>query len=77
MDVSGNRAGNAMTATVVRQFTPSRIERELLAQVFELVCGQRREVEAPACEEPYAPGTRRVDKGTQAIETHIARRRVA
>ncbi len=77
MDVSGNRAGSAVTATVIRQFTPSRIERELLAQAFELVCGQRHKVEATACEEPNAARTRRVGKGTQAIETHIARRRVA
>ena len=41
MDGSLNRAGNAMAALVVRQFTPSRIERQLLAQVFDLVCGQQ------------------------------------
>jgi len=37
MDGSWNNAANAMTAMVARQFTPSRIERQLLAQAFELV----------------------------------------
>ena len=46
MDGSSSKAVNALTAVVVRQFTPSRIERQLLVQVFELVCGQRCEVEA-------------------------------
>jgi len=35
-------AGKAMLATVVRQFAPSRIERQLLAQVFECVVTVRR-----------------------------------
>ncbi len=39
MNGSTNLAGDAMTAVVARQFAPSRLERELLAQVFELVCG--------------------------------------
>jgi hypothetical protein len=39
MNGSANRAGNAMTAVVARQFAPSRLERELLVRVFELVCG--------------------------------------
>ena len=37
MEGSGKRAGNARAACVVRQFQPSRIERQLLAQVFELI----------------------------------------
>ncbi len=35
-------ASKAMLATVVRQFAPSRIERQLLAQVFECVVTVRR-----------------------------------
>lgn len=34
-------AGFDATALVVRQFTPSRLERQLLTQVFELVCNPR------------------------------------
>ena len=45
MDGSLNDAGNAMAALVVRQFTPSRIEHQLLAQVFDLVCGRQCAVE--------------------------------
>lgn len=37
MDDARQSDGNAVTATVVRQFAPSRIERQLLAQVFDLV----------------------------------------
>lgn len=40
MEGSIGRASSATTA-VVRQFAPSRIECELLAQVFELVCTKR------------------------------------
>ena len=36
----GNR--NAAIALVVRQFAPSRIERQLLAQVFDLVCQEQQ-----------------------------------
>lgn len=77
MDGSSIRAGNEMTAAVVRQFTPSRIERQLLAQVFELVCGQRSEVEESRSAGQSAAHTHRVDAGGQAIEAHVVGRRVA
>jgi hypothetical protein len=34
-------------AAVVRQFAPSRLERQLLARVFELVCQDSRHVSPP------------------------------
>lgn len=37
MDDLRQSDGKAVIATVVRQFAPSRIERQLLAQVFDLV----------------------------------------
>lgn len=37
-----NRASSAMLASVVRQFAPSRIEQQLLGQVFEFVVTLRR-----------------------------------
>ncbi len=77
MDGSSIRAGNGMTATVVRQFTPSRIERQLLAQAFELVCGQRSDVEESRSTGQSATHTQRVDAGEQAIDAHVAGRRVA
>ena len=50
MEVRSNNASNAMKALVLRQFSPSRIESQLLVQVFELVCGaneSRREAPRP------------------------------
>ena len=38
MDDSGKGNRNRVIALVVRQFAPSRIERQSLAQVFDLVC---------------------------------------
>jgi hypothetical protein len=43
MDRRGKSAGYAAIALVVRQFSPSRIERQLLTQVFECVVTRRRE----------------------------------
>jgi hypothetical protein len=37
MDGARQSGGKAVIATVLRQFAPSRIERQLLAQVFDLV----------------------------------------
>lgn len=44
MEVDTMRTTRA-NAVVVRQFVPSRIERQVLAQVFELVFGLGRESE--------------------------------
>lgn len=41
MDCHARDASKAMLATVTRQFVPARIERELLAQVFEVVVTKR------------------------------------
>lgn len=43
MDDSRNGTRNRAIALVVRQFAPSRIERRLLAQVFDLVCDGQQE----------------------------------
>jgi hypothetical protein len=43
MEVRSGKVTDATSGFVVRQFSPSRIERQVLAQVFELVCGQQRE----------------------------------
>ena len=42
MDVPRQGVSNAVIAMVVRQFTPSRIERQLLTQVFDLVSHDQR-----------------------------------
>jgi hypothetical protein len=77
MDGSLNSAGNAMTAMVVRQFTPSRIERQLLAQVFDLVCDQRSDMGQSRSILWSAVQTHRVGDGGQGIAAHVAGRRVA
>ena len=41
MERHARNASTVMLATVARQFVPSRIERELLAQVFEFVVTER------------------------------------
>ena len=77
MDGSRKDAGSAVTATVVRQFVPSRIERQVLAQAFELVCGQRCKLERSACAGRNAMQTDRVGERGLAIDTHAAGRRAA
>jgi hypothetical protein len=48
MDCRKKSASNAAIALVVRQFSPSRIERQLLTQVFECVVAGRREANEKA-----------------------------
>jgi hypothetical protein len=77
MDGSLNDAGNAMAALVVRQFTPSRIEHQLLAQVFDLVYGQQCAAEESCSSGRIADPVHRLGDGGQAIVTHVAGRHVA
>jgi hypothetical protein len=44
MEVVSKRMASKMNGVVVRQFVPTRIEREVLAHVFALVCGQRNKI---------------------------------
>jgi hypothetical protein len=69
---AGMRAGNGMTATVVRQFAPSRIEGQLLAQAFELVYGLRREKEQQSDLAASSVGpAHRGGNGEQALEVRL------
>ena len=77
MDGSFNRAGNAMAALVVRQFTPSRIERQLLAQVFDLVCDQRCDLGQSRSIERSAAPTHRVGDGGPGFVAPAAGRHTA
>lgn len=56
MDRLGKSASKAAAALVVRQFSPSRIERQLLTQVFECVVARRREAHE-AGDDAVGPGT--------------------
>lgn len=59
MDRRARQAGSSMLASVVRQFIPSRIERQLLTQVFDVVVAVPRQVEPSAWdpEEDQPPNT--------------------
>ena len=50
MDRRRKSASNAAIALVVRQFSPSRIERQLLTQVFECVVVRRCEANVMAAD---------------------------
>lgn len=57
MDDTFNAAVKSMTATVVRQVAPSRIERQLLVRVFELVCVRQCAMEERRTTTQAATGT--------------------
>ena len=52
MDDSRKGASNRVIALVERQFAPSRIERQLLAQVFDLVCCEQQNLMNSSTEPP-------------------------
>ena len=77
MDGSIDITGNAATATVVRQFAPSRIERQLLAQVFQLVCGEAGD-DGTSRPDPECSPSRHVSRGqVQAIDRPDGERSLA
>ena len=47
MEVVSDRKTSRMNGAVVRQFAPTRIEREILAQIFALVWGQCNQISTP------------------------------
>lgn len=59
MDVAVDHERKRMPAVTVRQFAASRIEKQLLTQVFELLCNPPSRVECP--ESTYREAT----SGTQ------------
>lgn len=77
MDVALNDAGNAVAALVVRQFTPCRIEQQLLAQVFDLVCGQHGAVDESRWAARSATATHCVGDGGPTIAANLVGRRAA
>lgn len=77
MDGVLNHASKGMTASVVRQFAPSRIERQLLAQVFELVCGQRSEGKDSRSGGRRSAPIPAEGNGVPTAQGHVAGRHVA
>lgn len=77
MDGSKKLASSDATAVVAREFEPTRIERELLAQTFDLLCKQ-----TTATKEASAIPSAMSEEATcsttnQAAEAHVVGRRVA
>jgi len=77
MDDLLTSASNGIVAPVVRQFAPSRIERQLLAQVFELVWDQRKEADEGRRAGQWMPETHRAEDQVEVLATRFARRHAA
>lgn len=71
MEVVSKAMTIRMNGTVVRQFVPTRIEREILAQVFSLVCGQRNHMDTCCDGDVSDPSLREDD---QRSDTFVGRR---
>ena len=71
MEVVSKAMTIRMNGAVVRQFVPTRIEREILAQVFSLVCGQRNQMDT-CCDGDVSDRSLREDD--QRTDTFVGRR---
>lgn len=76
MDRRGKSASNAAIALVVRQFSPSRIERQLLTQVFECVVAKRREAHKVVAD-GVDPDAHEVSRLAEAVSSREATRSAA
>ena len=78
MDDLRNNASTGIAMSVVRRFVPSRIEGQLLTQVFELACRGRADAA-----ELFSTGPKSAPKSLfekvppTAIDAHVARRPAA
>jgi hypothetical protein len=61
---------------VVRQFSPSRIERQLLTQVFECVVARRREAHE-VVDDAVGPGTHQASRLEETTSSRQATRSAA
>jgi hypothetical protein len=77
MDRRGKPASNAAIALVVRQFSPSRIERQLLTQVFECVVTRRRDAHEVAGDGVGHPDTYEVSQLAETTSSREATRSAA
>lgn len=72
-----NKASKRMTARMVRQFAASRVERELLAQVFDLVVGERTELAGFSSASSGVAGFELGSDCAASLQPPAARRQVA
>ena len=77
MDVISKKLLGAGTGFVVRQFLPSRIERDVLAHVFELICGQGHEAGLAQTTDGNAASSHCSEAGEQTFDGVTAGRRAA
>jgi len=77
MEVVSMKVADAGDGFVVRQFLPSRIERDVLAQVFELICAQGHESGRVPRTNGNAASVHDAEAGEQLAEGLVSRRRAA
>lgn len=77
MDGISRRASNQATALLVRQFAPSRLERQLLAQAYERVCGFQGAAQRWSAETRREAGSQCSDASEGAAAALNAGRRAA
>lgn len=70
-------ASDAALALVVRQFSPSRIERQLLTQVFECVVTARREAHAVVRDGVEDQAANEVSRLAEMTSSRVATRSAA
>ena len=70
MDCRRKSASNAAIALVVRQFAPSRIERQLLTQVFECVVARRCEANEMVAADRRDPTMQEVSRLADTTSSH-------
>jgi hypothetical protein len=74
MDRRGKSASKAAMALVVRQFLPSRIEQQLLTQVFECVVTMRRDAHTLVRDGGRDPATNEVSRLAETTSSRVATR---
>ncbi len=77
MDRRGKSASDAAIALVVRQFSPSRIEHQLLTQVFECVVATRRDAHEVVGNGVGDPETNEVSRLAETTSSREATRSAA
>ncbi len=77
MEVALEKSTNAGAGLVVRQFAPFRIERQVLAQVFELIWGSEAAADQVRSASMDTIATHRGIGSELQVGTIVARRRAA
>ena len=65
MEVVSEQLTRKMNGVVVRQFVPTRIEHEILARIFALVCGQCNQIDTSIEGDVSEVSIREIDQQTE------------